>query len=72
MSINERLLRISQVAVLLNVGKSTVWKWTKEGRIMSVRLPAAQGSKRAGAIRIPSTEVFRLLEGKDPKAMQGF
>jgi len=64
MSIAERLLKVSEVATLLNVGKSTVWQWVKDERIRSVRLPAKPGAKRGAAIRIPSTEVFRIMEAE--------
>ncbi len=71
MSIAERFLKVSEVATLLNVGQSTVWLWVREGRIKAVRLPMAPGKKRA-AIRIPSSEVFKILATVEPKANQGF
>jgi hypothetical protein len=51
MSITERLLKVFEVATLLKVAKSTVWLWVKQGRIKSVRLPAAPGAKKGAAIR---------------------
>jgi len=69
---NDRLLKIPEVAALLNAAPSSVWKWTKDGTIRSVRLPSRPGAKKGGAIRIPSSEVFKILNSKEPKALQGF
>lgn len=72
MSITQRYLTVTEVATLCSVSRSTAWLWVKEKRLESVRLPVKPGSKRGGAIRIPSSEVFRILEQKQPKALQGF
>jgi excisionase family DNA binding protein len=72
MSITDSLLKVSEVAELLNLGESTVWKMTQDGRIKYVRFPAKPGGKKGGAIRILSAEVFRILAIIEPKSMQRF
>jgi excisionase family DNA binding protein len=63
MSIAERLLKMKEVAGMLNVAYPTLWLWVKEGRIKAVRLPSKPGAKKVG-IRIPASEVARILQGK--------
>jgi excisionase family DNA binding protein len=54
-----RLLSISEVAYLLNLGDSTVRQWIREGRIASIKL----GARRLVAM----SEVIRLKEsGRQP------
>lgn len=60
MSNNEMLLRVKDVAKLLNISGSLVYQMVEDGRIKAIRLPALPGVKKA-TIRIPAEEVFRIL-----------
>jgi excisionase family DNA binding protein len=46
-----------QLAELLQVSKPAIYKWAQEGRIKAVRI--------GRTVRIPATEVERLLRGSD-------
>ena len=52
----ERLLKVKEAALILNVDRRTIWKWIKEGRIKAIRLPS-------GSYRIPESEVIRIITG---------
>ena len=49
-----------QLAELLQVSKPAIYKWAHEGRIKAVRI--------GRTVRIPATEVERLLQGSDKPA----
>ena len=49
-----------QLAELLQVSKPAIYKWAQEGRIKAVRI--------GRTVRIPATEVERLLRGSDQTA----
>ena len=51
----DRLLRVTEVANILAVSRALVYKWINEGKIAYVSLPS-------GTIRIPYSEVRRILE----------
>lgn len=53
----EKLYRVKEVALLLNVSQETVRRMIRKGQIKAVRLPT-------GTIRIPESEVIRLLGGE--------
>jgi putative resolvase len=50
-----RLLKIREAAVLLNVSRQSLWKWIKQGKIEAVKLPS-------GRYRIPESEVVRIMQ----------
>jgi excisionase family DNA binding protein len=52
------VLTISQAADVLQLGRMTLWRRTKDGTIRSIRI--------GGAIRIPRSEIDRLLT-QDPE-----
>ena len=52
----ERLLRVSEVAKILNVERHTVLNWIKKGKLRAIRLPG-------GRFRIPESEVKRIVSG---------
>jgi len=54
----EKLLKISEVAKVLNVSMHTVLNWIKKGKLKAIRLPS-------GRYRIPEGEVRRILEGSN-------
>jgi len=53
----EKLLKISEVAKILNVSRHTILNWIREGKIRAIRLPS-------GRYRIPESEVRKILEGR--------
>jgi excisionase family DNA binding protein len=55
MSSTGRLYRIKEVAPLFNVSIETLRRWVKAGKLNVVRLPSGQ-------LRIPESEVVRVLE----------
>ena len=52
----EKLLTLRQTAEILNVSTRTLLRWIEAGKIRAVRLPS-------GRIRIPQTEIERILRG---------
>lgn len=54
MSTIGRLLRIKEVALILNVSRQTIWRWIEEGKIKATKLPS-------GRYRIPEGEVLAIL-----------
>lgn len=52
----ERLYKVSELAKLLNVGRSTVISWIHRGKIRAIRI--------VGTWRIPESEVQKLLRGE--------
>jgi len=48
------LYRITEVAKMINVGRVTVWRWCKDGKMQHVILPSGQ-------IRITAEEVHRFV-----------
>ena len=50
-----RLLKIREAAVLLNVSRQALWKWIKQGKIEAVKLPSGQ-------YRIPESEVVKMMQ----------
>ena len=52
----EKLLTLRQTAEILNVSTRTLLRWIENGKIRAVRLPS-------GRIRIPQTEIERILRG---------
>ncbi|MEO5358190.1 MAG: helix-turn-helix domain-containing protein [Nitrospirae bacterium YQR-1] len=50
----EKLIPLSEVRKNLNISRSTLWKWIKEGRLMSVTL-----SERK--VYIEETELNRFI-----------
>ncbi len=55
----ERLLQVARVAVLLGVGRSTVYRWIESGVIVAVRYPGP-------IYRIPVSEIVRLRAENKP------
>lgn len=61
-SLNESLLRTSDVALLFQVSERTVAEWARRGRIPSVRTPG-------GHRRYPARKIRELLlDGRDAEA----
>ena len=54
----EKLLTIHEVAKRLKLSYITIWRWTREGRLKTVKL--GQGKK--APVRIPESELKRFLE----------
>ena len=52
---NEKLLRVSEVAKILNIHPSTIRLWIRSGRLNAVKT-------KGGHYRIPETEVIRMLK----------
>lgn len=50
---HKTLYRITEVATMIGVGRVTVWRWCKEGKMQHVILPSGQ-------IRITADEVNRF------------
>jgi excisionase family DNA binding protein len=51
---HKALYRITEVAELIGVGRVTVWRWCKDGKMQHVILPSGQ-------IRITADEVNRFI-----------
>ncbi|MGO1400951.1 MAG: helix-turn-helix domain-containing protein [Flaviflexus sp.] len=56
-----RLLTTTDVAEILQVSRSTVLNWCRDGRILAIRLPSGQ-------YRVPQTELDRILTPTSPSA----
>jgi excisionase family DNA binding protein len=54
----EKLLTIHEVAKRLKLSYITIWRWTREGRIKTIKF--GQGKK--APVRIPESELKRFLE----------
>jgi len=54
----EELLTIHEVAKRLKLSYITVWRWTREGRIKTIKF--GQGKK--APVRIPESELKKFLE----------
>jgi excisionase family DNA binding protein len=54
----EKLLTIHEVAERLKLSYITIWRWTREGRIKTIKL--GQGKK--SPVRIPESELKKFLE----------
>jgi excisionase family DNA binding protein len=54
----EKLLTIHEVAKRLKLSYITVWRWTREGRIKTIKL--GQGKK--SPVRIPESGLKKFLE----------
>jgi excisionase family DNA binding protein len=54
----EKLLTIHEVAKRLKLSYITVWRWTREGRLKTVKF----GQGRKAPVRIPESELKRFLE----------
>jgi excisionase family DNA binding protein len=55
------LLTAAEVAAALRVTPKTVSKWARDGEVAAIRLPG-------GTLRIPETELQRLIDGGNPGA----
>ena len=49
-----RLLKIGEVAMALRVSKPTAYRWVREGQLPALHV--------GGTLRVPSRELFRVLE----------
>jgi excisionase family DNA binding protein len=58
--ISGRLLRVKEVAIILNIDRRTLWLWLKKGMIKGVILPSGQ-------YRIPESEVTSILSNTNSK-----
>jgi len=58
----EKLMKVSEVAKILNVSRHTVLNWIRKGKMKAIRLPG-------GRYRIPESEVRRILEGGGNKGV---
>lgn len=58
-----KLLKVPEAAELLALSQKTVWQWIGERRIGVVRL--------GRAVRIPITEIDRLLQEGTTPALRG-
>jgi len=56
----ERLIRPSEVARLLGVSRSTVYRWFWEGRLRGVKLAG-----RKGTVRILESAIDQLIAGAE-------
>jgi len=54
----EKLLTIHEVAKRLKLSYITIWRWTRKGRLRTIKL--GQGKK--APVRIPESELKRFLE----------
>jgi excisionase family DNA binding protein len=54
----EKLLTIHEVAKRLKLSYITIWRWTKEGRIKTIKF----GQGRKAPVRIPESELKKFLE----------
>ena len=59
---DERLLTVKEVAERLRANPQTIRKWLREGK-----LSGSMPGERSSAIRIPESEVTRLLSGAAPE-----
>ena len=55
----EKLWRLRDVAESFDMDYSTLWRWSKEGKINVVKLPS-------GVLRVKDSEVNRVL-GETPR-----
>ena len=61
----ENLIRVTQVAELLGVSKSTVWMYAREGKLPK----ATKLSPRVSVWKV--SDVIAFIESKDPFIMTG-
>jgi len=58
----ERLWRLRDIAESFDVNYYTLWRWTRSGKMPTVKLPG-------GALRVKDSELRRILgEEKEPIA----
>ena len=55
----EKLWRLRDVAESFDMDYSTLWRWSKEGKINVLKLPS-------GVLRVKDSEVRRVLGEKEP------
>jgi predicted site-specific integrase-resolvase len=61
----EKQFTLKEAGLLLHREPETLIRWIKADKMKAAKLPS-------GRYLVPESEVFRLLEGAVPKAMQGF
>ena len=61
----EKQFTLKEAGLLLHREPQTLIRWIKGGTVKAARLPS-------GRYLIPESEVLRLLQATDSKALQGF
>ncbi len=55
----EKLWRLKDIAEQFDVDYQTLWRWSREGRLQTIKLPG-------GALRVKDSELERILSERVP------